>query len=156
MDNTQQNRFKELLAELPLSSQGLPEKLIERQLATPETVNALLSDVLNTPVVDIDGLDIKQEALSLLSEESARHYNVLPLDIVNGRLKVALVDPTDRMLIKELRFITGHDIDAVISSQTVIRKHIEAAYSRRSVVENSTAKNASSSSHHSLKNRIVR
>ena len=58
------------------------------------------------PVRAIGDLKIPFDVLRLIPEESAEHYKIAPLAIVDGILEVGLVDPDNMQAIDALNFIT--------------------------------------------------
>ena len=83
---------------------------------------------------------VPEGVLCLIPEATARHYNVMPIIIADNILKVAMTDPVDHNLIKELRFITSMDIEPAAFSKVDILRAIEQVYrfksTRNTEVEN--------------------
>ena len=124
--------IKEALTEIALSGQSLHEKLSEISKLGPDEVSSLIREHFNSPIIDLASCKIHQVALSLIPENVARHYAVLPIELSGNSLKVAMNDPTDFALIRELRFISRKVIEPLLSSRTVIQKMIDTAYGKRS------------------------
>ena len=57
---------------------------------------------------DLSHADVEPEIAALVSAQVATDSQVLPLRIEDGTLVVAMVDPTDIILLDELRLRTGH------------------------------------------------
>src|SRR3989339_1560078 len=102
--------LKELLTELTVSGASLRDKLVEKHLATPSTVDKFIETHFNCAVTDIT-TPPSRDALNLIPEETARFHNILPLSVEQNpqtgqsKLLVAAIDPTDYNLIRELRFV---------------------------------------------------
>ncbi len=58
------------------------------------------------PVRHIDGATVPYETLKFIPEESARHYNIVPLNVVDGVLEVGVVDPDNIQARDALQFIS--------------------------------------------------
>ena len=67
-----------------------------------------LGEQLGMPVEDLAYTDIDPEAAGLLPAPVAFESQVLPLRVEGGALVVAMVDPTDIILLDELRLRTGY------------------------------------------------
>lgn len=106
----------------------LGEILQERGSVTHETVLSTLALKLGIPFVQLKNFNVDPMAVSRLSSEMARRYQVCPLMFYQGRLVVALSDPTDQELTHLLRFLTGASIEPVIATVTDIRQALMHNY----------------------------
>jgi type IV pilus assembly protein PilB len=59
------------------------------------------------PVRHLDGASVPYEMLKNIPEESARHYHIVPLGVVDGVLEVGIVDPDNIQARDALQFISG-------------------------------------------------
>jgi type II secretory ATPase GspE/PulE/Tfp pilus assembly ATPase PilB-like protein len=60
----------------------------------------------------------------------ARKYNLLPVHIENGRIRVAMVDPLNLDALDDLRITTGRAVEPLIGSVSVINDARERHYGR--------------------------
>jgi hypothetical protein len=88
-------------------SKRLGEVLIEMRLVKPEDLTSTLSYQMNVPIVDLQKININAEAINLVPEEVARKSTVLPLELVDDTLVVAMAYPDDIRTIRELGIKTG-------------------------------------------------
>ncbi len=63
------------------------------------------------PTVDLPEVEIPSEALQCVPADLAQRYRVLPLDLTNGRLALAMADPFDFQAVDDLSAICGRRID---------------------------------------------
>ena len=82
---------------------GIAETMPFRVTGMPPTTETGSSPV---PVRELGDAKIPYEVLKAVPEESAQHYSLVPLAIVDGVLEVGLVDPDDIHAIDALNFIT--------------------------------------------------
>jgi len=73
---------------------------------------------LNIDYVDLASYEINPEALAIISSEHCNRYNLLPINIENGRLIVAMSDPTNIFAIDDLHVMTGYDIVPVVVAES--------------------------------------
>jgi len=66
---------------------------------------------------------LDQELNKLVPEDFARRHSVLPIQLAGDTLRVAMIDPTDIVLLDNLNRITARSIDRVIAT----KKEIDAA-----------------------------
>lgn len=92
----------ELLTREEDSSFQLPEEyenniqhLIQKGLISEKKIAEVISKHSSLPCVDLENYTFPKNAHTLISEEVSKQYNAIPLDIKQGVLHVALVDPLD-------------------------------------------------------------
>ncbi|HVF00649.1 MAG TPA: ATPase, T2SS/T4P/T4SS family [Rubrobacteraceae bacterium] len=61
-------------------------------------------------------------ALPLLGEKALRKYAALPLKVENGRLVLAVSDPTNVLALDDLKTLSGHPIRPVVALEEDIKK----------------------------------
>ena len=66
--------------------------------------------------------DVQHEALKTVREEFARNHLVVPFEQAGPRLKVAMVNPRDRVLIRELEQLTRLEVVPVLAPEGSIRR----------------------------------
>jgi CheY-like chemotaxis protein len=72
--------------------------------------------------VEFDKRDIELEVIGLVPEKALRKYGVVPLRSENGRLFVAMSDPTDVHALDELSKISGYAVVPVVATEEVIQR----------------------------------
>ena len=108
--------------------QPIGRVLVREGLVLSKDLATLSALHLGLPMVDLRSETIDREAVSLLPEEVARRYQVLPVSRNNGRLTVAMADPTDLQVLQDLSSRTGLGIDPVISTEEDLQEHVDRAY----------------------------
>ena len=63
----------------------LGEYLVEERLVTPEDVAMTLSLQLKLPIIDLRRHPVQPEAVRLIPEEYARRYDLIPIEVSDGR-----------------------------------------------------------------------
>ena len=84
----------------------LGELLVRRGIISRGQLQSALARKMGYPVVDVDKFAIEPDAVRKLPYAVARRLEVLPLVLRDGRLIVAMEDPTRREAIDEVEFIT--------------------------------------------------
>jgi len=86
--------------------------------------------------VRIDTLTLNADLIeSKMSRPFARRHRMIPLDMVNGRLRVACANPYDIEGIDSFRRIAGRDIQLIVASEPDILKAITDFYGLRHSVK---------------------
>ncbi|CAN5921191.1 N/A [soil metagenome] len=122
------------------SQQRLGEILLERALITESQLMSAIAERTGLEFVELPGYPIDTMASSLLPEALARRHGIIPIDFAdNGRLRLAMSDPTNVLAIDDARTLTGHQIQPVAAFHddilAAIGKHAGLSEAVESVVD---------------------
>src|SRR5215212_9124297 len=107
----------------------LGEILIERGLLQEEDLTRLLAGQKGLPFVSLRSEPIDPGATRLLSEDQARLFGALPIRFEEGLPLVAVADPTNDVLNRNIREALGQDVRFVVAGRTELDEVIGKAYS---------------------------
>ncbi len=107
----------------------LGEILVERGLLQEEDLTRLLAGQKGLPFVNLQTEPIDPEATGLLSEDQARLFSALPIRFEGGLPLVAVADPTNDVLNRNIREALGQDVRFVVAGRTELNEVIGEAYS---------------------------
>ena len=96
----------------------LGEILIERGLLQEEDLTRLLAGQKGLPFVSLRAEQIDLEAVRTLSEDQARLFSALPIRFEEGLPLVAVADPTNDVLNRNIREALGQDVRFVVAGRT--------------------------------------
>ncbi|MFA4829444.1 MAG: GspE/PulE family protein [Thermodesulfovibrionales bacterium] len=130
------NQLEKALAEQNkhgLDAKRIGRYLIELGYVNEEDVTKALGIQFDLPVMLLEGLRIKPEALNLLPESMARRFNIIPLFKIGEELTIAIADPTNFSLLDMdvVSSETGCKLVSVIATNSEISKTIERYYSKK-------------------------
>lgn len=123
-------QLDEALTKQKETNKRLGEILVDEGFVTEKDIVEVLEFQLGFAHVDLDKFRINPKVISLIPENLARRYNLIPLDIKNGHLIVAMEDPLNIVAIDDLKLYTNYDIQPVISTKDSIRKSIDKFYQK--------------------------
>ncbi len=83
------------------------ESLLEKRGISLEKAYALATEKYGIPYRVLPGELSDQRALSYIPEESARHYQFVPIEVVDGALSVGILDPDNIEALDALQFISS-------------------------------------------------
>jgi type IV pilus assembly protein PilB len=111
-------------------SSGMPLGfVVAKQGLVPEVeVTRLVARQLRVPAVDLSRFEADPRLLKLIPAELARRHLVLPLKRDGRTLTVAMANPTDQILLQELRFLTRFDLFPVFAGEVTLRNLIDRYY----------------------------
>ena len=101
--------------------------LVEKKLADPRLVAVAAAAEFGAPIVDLDAMDLEQAPAGLVDEKLIKAHRVLPLHLRGKRLFVALSDPTNLQALDEIKFQTGHTVEAIVAEEDKLAKMIGKA-----------------------------
>lgn len=108
-------------------------------LGEHEVAQAIARDA-ELPYVRIDPLTLNADLMeSKMSRPFAKRQRMLPLDVENGRLRVACADPYDHEAIDSFRRITGRELEILVASEPEILRSINEFYGLRHAVRRAEA-----------------
>ncbi|RJQ41470.1 MAG: type II secretion system protein GspE [Nitrospiraceae bacterium] len=106
----------------------LGKLLIELGYANELQVGEALSKEFSFPLVDCGKYNITEELLSIVPKGTAEKKIVMPLELKDKKLLLAVADPLDWETIDEITFNTGLNIAVAVSTETSIINAIETYY----------------------------
>lgn len=102
--------------------------LLELGYATENQIAEALSKQQKLPLVDWTKYDISKDLLKLVPKNIAEKAIILPLEIKDKILLLAMADPLDWSTIDDIKFRTGMKIQAAVSAETELVAAIEKHY----------------------------
>lgn len=108
------------------------EALIELGFCTEKQVYKALEYMYHIPYMEISEMSVPREVFSLISEQLARKYIVLPVEKEQKSVTVAMADPLNYYAIDDIKRVTGLDVKPAISAKSDILNAIEMYYGNES------------------------
>jgi type IV pilus assembly protein PilB len=124
------SREKLLQAVAEHRSTGMPlGYILAKQGLVPEVeITRIVARQLRVPAVDLSRFEVDQKLVRLIPTDIAKRHIVLPLKREGRTLTVAMANPTDQVLLQELRFITRFDLFPVFAGEYTLRNLVEKYY----------------------------
>ncbi|MEA4849366.1 MAG: GspE/PulE family protein [Clostridiaceae bacterium] len=108
----------------------LGEILVELGYASEDEILEVIEEQLGIPALDLANYNVDPRAAALIPEAIARKYNLIPVDIVDNELLVAMSDPLNIFAIDDIKLITGMKPRITISPKSVISRTINKYYTQ--------------------------
>jgi type II secretory ATPase GspE/PulE/Tfp pilus assembly ATPase PilB-like protein/CheY-like chemotaxis protein len=102
------------------------ESVVARQIATDEQILNTLSARFRLKLADLSQLD--PQAKSVIPEQLARRYRVVPLRMTDSYLEIATANPFDIDAEKTLAFTTGREIRTLLLAPSKITEKLDELY----------------------------
>src|SRR5262249_24385656 len=93
-----------------------------------EDITALLSKQYGVPSISLAQFEIDPAIIKLISADTVRKYQVVPLSRSGGTLTIAMTDPTNVFAMDDIKFMTGYSIEPVVASEAAVMDAIQKYY----------------------------
>lgn len=97
---------------------SLTAVLVDQGIATEQSIAQVVAESMELAFVDLGSYEIDPAAATLLAVDLARRHLVLPIDIQDDELVVAMADPANIFAIDDLRIVTGYEIRPVVATES--------------------------------------
>jgi type IV pilus assembly protein PilB len=116
------------LAEQARSGKPLGRLLIESGTISEAELVRTLARQVGLEFVDLNDRAVDGSVAALVSESLARRYQAIPIGWEDGRLVVAMADPSNVFAVDDIRAIAGAEVRTVVATASQINETIERFY----------------------------
>jgi type IV pilus assembly protein PilB len=118
-------QLDEALTESGDSGKSLARVLVDMGMLTEAQLTSILAEKIGIEYMDLGSYHIDPEAANIIDIEMAKRYLALPIDYKDGKLVVAMADPTNVFALDDIRIMGGMEIMPVVSTKADIISAIE-------------------------------
>jgi type IV pilus assembly protein PilB len=87
------------------------------------------------PSINLDEFEIEPAVIQLIPEEVAVKHTVIPVNRAGSTLILATADPSNIFALDDIKFLTGYNIQPVVSAEEAIKRAIEKYYDQSASLE---------------------
>jgi type IV pilus assembly protein PilB len=124
-------QLDEALDEQQGSGKSIGRVFIEKGMITEGQLTSVLAEQIGVRYVDLNSYAIDPEAANIIDDNLARRYTVVPIDFEDGKVIVAMADPTNVFALDDLRIMSGMEVLPVVSTRDdimgVIDRYVHSA-----------------------------
>jgi type IV pilus assembly protein PilB len=113
----------------------LGEVIVKMNFITEKGILEALSDQFGIPQINLDQTEIDPDVIPLIPLNTIRRFHIMPIRTVNNMLTIAISDPTKAFDLKEIKLLTGLDIEPLLASENAISKAIEIHFETNHAAE---------------------
>ncbi len=106
----------------------LGTNLVKLGFITEEKLVAFLSKQYGVPAVNLAEYKIDVSVIKLIPSDMAKKYLIMPVARVGATLTIAMADPSNVFAIDDVKFMTGYNVEVVVSSESAIITAITEFY----------------------------
>ncbi len=106
----------------------LGTNLVKLGFITEDKLVSFLSKQYGVPAINLSEYKIDNPVLKLIPADMAKKYLIMPITRVGATLTVAMADPSNVFAIDDVKFMTGYNVEVVVSSESAIISAITNYY----------------------------
>src|SRR6476661_3278500 len=91
--------------------------LTDKQFVTDQDMTVSMGRCLNTPLINLSKVRVPEEIMSLVPKELAKANKLVPIARLNGKLFVAMADPTNVLAVDDVKRRVQLDIIPVMATE---------------------------------------
>lgn len=123
-----QEQLDTSLKEQRKTGKSLCQIIIDLGFSTEEKVFSVLSSQLSIPYVRIKDRKIDKSVIEKVPAKIASHYKLMPIELSEKTLTVAVIDPTDVHMLDDIKLLLGFEIMPVLGGEKDILEAIRRYY----------------------------
>ncbi len=110
------------------SGASLGYALAKMGFISDQEITEFLSQQYRVQAIDLSEYEIDREVIKLVSNEVCLRHKIIPVSRAGSSLIVAMADPSNLHAIDDIKFLTGYNVEPVVSSEAAIVAAIERHY----------------------------
>jgi type IV pilus assembly protein PilB len=106
----------------------LGASLVKLDFVKEEDLAAFLSRQYGVPSINLSEFEIDESVIRLVPAEVVQKYQLIPVNRAGSTLIVAMADPSNIFAIDDIKFMTGYNVEVVVSAEASIKLAIDKYY----------------------------
>src|SRR5437868_447842 len=94
--------------------------LTDKQFVTDQDMTVSMGRCLNTPLINLSKVRVPEDVMSLVPRELAKANKLVPIARLNGKLFVAMADPTNVLAVDDVKRRVQLDIVPMIATEKAV------------------------------------
>jgi type IV pilus assembly protein PilB len=122
------DQLKKALEDQRLKGGRLESALIRLGYIKEDELLSFLSAQYRVPSIKISKIEINPNVIKLIPSSTSKKYIIIPINRVGPKLTLAMSDPSNIVVIDEIKFMTGFNVEPVVASEAEIIDAIKKYY----------------------------
>lgn len=123
-----EDQLKQALSTQKKEGGRLGTNLVKLGIISEEKLVSFLSKQYGVPAINLAEYKIDPSILKLVPADMAKKYLILPVARVGATLTITMADPSNVFAIDDVKFMTGYNVEVVVSSESAIISAISGYY----------------------------
>ena len=121
-------QLRQAQAEQRTTGKRLAYSLARLGILGEKELTEFMARQYGVPAISLSEFEIDPEVIQLIPKEVAQKHTVLPVQRAGSTLIVAMADPSNIYAIDDLKFLTGLNIEPVVTTDAAIEEAIVRYY----------------------------
>jgi type IV pilus assembly protein PilB len=121
-------QLKKASDEQKMKGGRLESNLVKLGYIKEDELLSFLSAQYRVPSVKISKMEINPNVIKLIPSSVSKKYFIIPINRVGPKLTLAMADPSNIVVIDEIKFMTGFNVEPVVASETEIIDAVKKYY----------------------------
>jgi type IV pilus assembly protein PilB len=121
-------QLKKAQDEQKLKGGRLESNLVRLGYIKEDELLSFLSAQYRVPSVKLSKIEINPNVTKLIPASISKKYFIIPINRIGPKLTLAMADPSNIVVIDEIKFMTGFNVEPVVASETEIVDAIKKYY----------------------------
>jgi len=130
-----EEQLKEALGLQRSLGKRLGQVLLDGGYITEQDLTKVLQEQLGIQTVNLRQTAVDARVAKMIPENLARRHEIIPIQVVNGRLQLAMRDPLDQVAIQDVRLLVQMPVTPFLATRDDIIASIEKVFSQASAVK---------------------
>lgn len=122
------DQLKKASEEQKLKGGRIESHLIRLGYIKEDELLSFLSAQYRVPSVKLSKIEVNPNVIKLIPSSIAKKYFIIPIHRVGPKLTLAMADPSNIIVIDEIKFMTGFNVEPVVASESEIVDAIKKYY----------------------------
>ncbi len=102
--------------------------LTDKQFVTEQDMAFSMGRCLNTPPINLSKVSVPEDIMALVPRDMARTNKLVPIARLNGKLFVAMADPTNVLAVDDLKRTTQLEIVPMIATERAVAEALSGVH----------------------------
>jgi type IV pilus assembly protein PilB len=109
---------------------SLSFQLARMGFISDQEITDFLSQQYRVQSINLEEFDIEPDVIKLIPQETCEKHKVIPVSRSGSTLILAMSDPSNLHAIDDIKFLTGYNVEPVVSAEGAIQKAIEKYFTQ--------------------------
>lgn len=120
-----EDQLDRALKEQEVSGNYISRELLNLGAMSEKQISEVLSEQFDLPVIDLDTVEVDEDALSSVPPHVIKNRKIIPYEIDKSVLKVATCDPMDLPAIQDVEFCSGKRVKLALAPRDSILRAVK-------------------------------
>ena len=127
-DLVSESELEEAKAEAAKGGAGLTGALARLGYVKETQLVEFLSRQYGVPSINLEEVEVEEDVIEMIPQDVAERHGIIPIDKHGSTIVVAMTDPSNIYAMDDIKFLTGFDVEAVVTTEASIESALERYY----------------------------